>query len=166
MATITVGENSYVTETELSTYATDRGVTISGDTSVLLIKAMDFIESRDFIGDKADATQALQFPRTLCAQFGYDRPNSYQGYTNFNDYYCEYSNTEVPKGIKNAQMIAALLIDSGEDLQPSVGRAVKREKIDVLEIEYMGSASSTTQYRSLQDALKPLISTGVRGVRI
>ena len=70
MATITVGENSYVTETELSTYATDRGVTISGDTSVLLIKAMDFIESRDSMKSIAlmsstDVSPLIVTPRSV-----------------------------------------------------------------------------------------------------
>lgn len=165
MAVITVGTNSYVTEAELTTYATDRGINISGDTKVLLIKAMDYIETRDFIGEKTDTSQALEFPRNLCDAYGHYRPNSYTPYVNY-DTYCEYDNQTIPQGIKNAQMIAALLIDSGNDLQPTLGRAVKREKIDVLEVEYMNSASSETQYRSLQDALKPFILTGVRGVRV
>lgn len=166
MAVITVGTNSYVTEAELATYASDRGVTIAADKTVLLIKAMDYLEAREFIGQKTDYTQALQWPRIVCEQFGYTRPNSYESNLTYNDQYCEYDSAVVPQGIKNAQMIAALLIDSGEDLQPSVGRAVKREKVDVLEVEYMDTATSTTQYRSLQDALKPFVISGIRGVRI
>lgn len=166
MAEIVINQNSYVTEAELVTYATDRGIVIDGSASTLLIKAMDYIETRNFIGEKTVASQTLQFPRNLCNQFGYDRPNSYQGYTNYYDYFCEYSNTEVPQGIKNAQIIAALLIDAGNDLQPSVGRAVKREKVAEIEVEYMNSAASETQYKSLQDALKPFITAGIRGVRI
>lgn len=163
---IEVGVNSYVTEAELTAYATARGITIAGDTGVLLIKAMDYIETRRFIGQKASITQALQWPRIVCEQYGLNRPNGYTFYPSIYDTYCEFDNTTVPQGIKNAQMIAALLIDGGNDLQPTVGRAVKREKVDVLEVEYMDNAASETQYRALQDALKPFIESGVRGMRI
>ena len=64
MATIIVGTNSYVTEAELQTYADDRGIVIQGaDLSVLLINAMDYIETRSYSGQKFDADQSLEFPR-------------------------------------------------------------------------------------------------------
>jgi hypothetical protein len=51
MATITVGINSYVTELELVTYAADRAIIIAAtDKTVLLIKAMDYLETRSFSG--------------------------------------------------------------------------------------------------------------------
>ena len=66
MATISVetgsgssSSNSYVSEADLSTYATDRGVTVAGTASVLLIKAMDYIESQPFKGAKGSDAQAL-----------------------------------------------------------------------------------------------------------
>ena len=53
MATIVVetgagltNSNSYVSESDLATYAADRGVTISGTAAVLLIQAMDYLESK------------------------------------------------------------------------------------------------------------------------
>lgn len=146
---IEVGVNSYVTEAELTAYATDRGVTITSDTAVLLTKAMDFIETRQFIGTKASMTQPLQWPRIICEQWG-----------------CEYDNATVPQGIKNAQMIAALLIDSGEDLQAVQGQSVKREKVDVLEIEYQDNTSGRKQFTALNDALRPFVQSGIGGVRI
>lgn len=160
MATITIGITSYVTEAELDTYAADRGITISAtDKTVLLVKAMDFLEVQPFKGVKTVSTQSLQFPRVICDQFGDYRPNSY-GYNGYEDYYCEYPSDEVPQRIKDAQIIAALLIDSGEDLQPNVGRSVKREKVDVLEVEYMDTSSDSTRYTQLQDILKPFIKSG------
>lgn len=152
---ITVGTNSYVTEAELATYASDRGITIvSADTKPLLIKAMDYIESRNFIGTKTVYNQALQFPRILCGDI-------YDPYV-----YCEYDSLTVPQGIKNAQMIAALLIDGGNDLQAVIGQAVKREKVDVLEIEYQDNTTSRAQYTSLNDALRPFLNSGIRGERV
>lgn len=165
MATITVGTNSYVTEAELTTYATDRGVTISGDKSVLLIKAMDYLETRNFIGQKSAYDQALQWPRIICEQFYNRRPNSYYVNTNIEPY-CEYDDATVPEEIKKAQMIAALIIDGGDELQPSIGRAVKMEKVGPIETEYMDTATSSTQYTALQDILKPFIVSGISGARI
>ena len=59
MATIIVetgagltNSNSYVSEADLATYATDRGITITGTAAVLIIQAMDYLESRQFLGTK------------------------------------------------------------------------------------------------------------------
>jgi hypothetical protein len=58
--------NSYATVTELRAYAALRSATVptkDADCEVLLIKAMDSIESKDFVGDKRTRAQALQWPR-------------------------------------------------------------------------------------------------------
>ncbi len=62
--TVVPGANSYVTEAELTTYAADRGITLTAATDVLLIKAMDYIESLSFIGSKGSKGQPLQWPRS------------------------------------------------------------------------------------------------------
>ena len=150
MAVITVGTNSYVTEAELATYASDRGIAITTvDTTILLIKAMDYLETRNFIGTKTETTQALQWPREVCTGV----------------LYCSIDNTVVPTDIKSAQLIASLIIDSGSDIQSTVERAVKREKVDVLEVEYMDNASASKQYTKLNDILRPYINNTLRAVR-
>lgn len=143
---VTVGVDSYVSEAELTAYATSRGVTIVGDLSVLLIKAMDYLETRAWIGAKTQATQPLAWPRVICG-YGYD-------------------SATVPAPIKNAQMIAAILIDGGHDLQPVVGRVTKREKVDVIEVEYDDKAPLTSQFTGLQDILRPFVQSGLRGQRV
>ena len=150
MAVITVGTNSYATEAELTTYATDRGITIvTVDTTTLLIKAMDYIETRNFIGTKTEVTQTLQWPREVCS-----------GLLN-----CAIDNLVVPTDIKSAQMIAALIIDGGDEVQPTVERAVKKEKVDVLEVEYMDNASALKRHTKLQDILRPYIVNTFKAVR-
>ena len=135
MATITVGTNSYVTEAELATYAADRAITIeAADTSVLLIKAMDYIENRRFSGFKTTSEQALQFPRN--------------------------GSETVPEAIKNAQMVAALLIDEGFDLTLVIEPQVKREKIDAIEVEYQDNAASQNRYTLLDSLLAPYLAYG------
>lgn len=166
---VTVGTDSYVTETELSDYATARGITIAGDKSVLLIKAMDYLESRQFIGTKTVYNQALQFPRILCDDTYLYRNYEYysmypQNYFN-NSQPCPYDNNTVPNEIKKAQMIAALLIDGGADLQSSLGQAIKREKVSVLETEYQDYTSGAEQHRALDDILRPFLQSGMKVVR-
>lgn len=141
MATIVVGTNSYVTEAQLDTYAADRGITIeAADKSILLINAMDYIETRPYAGTKTDPEQALEFPR--------------------------YPDTVVPDDIENAQMVAALLIDSGVDLFATVERAVKREKVDVLETEFMDNAAETPYYPQLENLLSKYYSSGAGGFEV
>ncbi len=135
---VTVGADSYGDESGLGAYATARGVTISGHETELLIKAMDWLEIQSFKSCKLVETQSLQFPR-----YEYNYGDTYG---------------EVPGNIVTAQYVVALLIDSGEDMNASVGRAIKRERVDVLEVEYMDNASSTTMYPQLDLLLKDYLS--------
>ena len=66
-----------------------------------------------------------------------------------------FDRDEIPENIKRAQCIAALLIDSGIDLLEPIGRATKREKVDVIEVEYMDNAMWTTYYPQLERLLAP-----------
>lgn len=128
--TIEVGVNSYVTEAALTDYATARGKTITGDTEQLLIQSMDYIETRPYSGYKTDSEQDLQFPRN--------------------------GDIEVPPGIETAQIVAAMLIDSGVDFFATTGRAIKSKKIaGVIETEYMDNAATTDSYPQLDNLLQP-----------
>jgi hypothetical protein len=149
---IVVGTNSYVTEAELNDYASDREITIEGTAATLLIKAMDYLETRNWKGLKYESDQALEWPRDLGAMSAYE------------SYYVEPS--VVPDDIETAQIIAALLIDSGEDLMPNVGRSTKREKVDVIEVEYMDTAASTTQYSQLSALITPYTQSTNRTTRV
>ena len=161
---VTVGTDSYVTELELTAYATARGITITGDESVLLIKAMDWLETRSFIGTKTIYNQALQFPRILCDS-SYSNYDYYSSYPQNYSQPCAYDSATVPNEIKKAQMIAALLIDSGYDLQSTLKQQVKRRKLEGLEIEFQDYSTSAEQHRSLNDILAPFLQSGLKVVR-
>lgn len=147
MATIVVEDgtgktdaNSYVTEAELTTYATDRGVTLTGSTNVLLIKSMDYFESLNFQGKKTNETQALQWPRTGVVIDGYSVESS-----------------TVPQEVKNAQMAIAVSIDQSVDPLSDIEPGIKREKVGEIEVEYQDGAGTTTFSRSIQAALNKLV---------
>lgn len=135
--------NSYVSESDLSTYAADRGVTITGTPAALLIQAMDYVESQSFIGSKEAASQPLQWPRTGVYIDGYYVPPE-----------------DLPKELTNGQLATALAIDSGNDPLSTIERAVKKEKVDVIEVEYMDNASSDSINRTINAAMSKIIIGG------
>lgn len=130
---LVVGTNTYVTVAELTAYASARAITIVNDEETLLIKAMDYIEIQSYWGTKTDEDQDLEFPRN--------------------------GDTVVPEKIKTAQIVTALLIDSGEDMFPASEQAIKREKIDIIEIEYQDFTNSLKNYPQLNKLLTPFLSS-------
>ena len=138
---VEIGVNSYGNESGLQTYATLRGVNITGDQTTILIQAMDYIEAQSFFGYKYDTYQDLSFPRSI----------------NLTD--DVFGN--VPKDIITAQYVAALLIDSGEVLNPTVEPSVQKEKVDVVEIWYKDIGNNVNHYPQVDMLLAPYVnSTG------
>lgn len=144
--TVIPGANSYVTEQELTDYALARGVTLSATEEQLLIRAMDYIESLSFIGIKHIDIQPLQWPRDEVYIDGY-----------------YVKRTTIPKELKNGQMAAALAIDAGNGPLATSPRGVKREKADVVEIEYMDNAPSEPIVKTINAALRKLLQPGGYG---
>ena len=137
---VTVGVDSYADESQLTAYATARGLAIDGDPSAALIKAMDFLSVQQWSGSKTDPFQPLDFPRD--------------------------GETTVPANIVTAQLILAIDADSGISLLGAPQLAVKRSKVDVIETEYATGSGivytleSNTQLNSL---LKPYIYAPTSG---
>ena len=115
---------SYITVVELSAYASARGITIAGDGSQLLLRAMTYLETRDYTGSKNTKEQALQYPRV-------------------NVYIDEFPilTTEIPNILKDLLAEVSIAIGGDEDPLATVERAVKKEKVDVIEIEYQDNAA-------------------------
>ena len=149
---IVANANSYVTTAEFTQYCADRNITISGtygDESELLILAMDYFEQQPFRGIKFIETQPLQFPRSDLFIDGYLSNSS-----------------QIPELVKVAQITIAISIMVGNDPLSTVDRAVKKEKVDVLEIEYMDNASISTVIRSIGNAMRKLVTSGSMGNNI
>ena len=156
--------NTYVTVEQARAYAAARGVELSADDAevgVLLVQAMDYLEAQraKYQGRKtwpyADVTvvshphaQALQWPRT--------------GVT----IDCHYSlpDNVIPQELINAQCQLCIEVFTGIALMPSSdGRAVKREKVDVIETEYMtaddiGGAVIGPSFPLVDALLEPLFN--------
>lgn len=146
--TVVANANSYVSEADLTTYATERGITLTGTLSVLLIKAMDYIEGQDFIGYKSIDTQPLQWPRYGAVIDGY-----------------EISSSVIPKELKDAQMSVAVSISSGADPLSTVDRSIKSESLGPMSTEYMDSASDVEIIRSISNKLRKLLRSNGGSMR-
>ncbi len=138
--TLVSGANSYISEAELTTYATDRGVTISGTNNILLIQAMDYLESKNFKGDKYTSTQSLVFPR-----IGLD----IDGFS--------VSTTTIPQLLKDALAEIAIGIDGGVNPLSNLERETIREKVDVIEVEYSKTAFAKTMLTAAETKLNKLL---------
>jgi len=144
--TVTIG---YTTDDDFIAFALARGVTVTTpNAAIYLTKAMDYMESKQYKGYKTDDAQVLDWPR----QYVYV------------DNVLLASDT-VPSGIVKAQHIVALSIANGFDPLATIERAVKREKVDVLEVEYQPNASSAPIARSINAALADYVASSTSVMR-
>lgn len=135
--------NSYVSEADLTTYATDRGITLVKTAAQLLLLSMDTIETRSYQGAKTSTSQPLSWPRTGVVVDG----NS-------------IASDEIPTDLKTAQIVTALSIDAGADPMGKIDPAVKREKVDVIEVEYQDNAASRSFDPKINAYLAPFLAYG------
>ena len=122
----------YNTEQQLTDYATARGITLTGTASVLLTRALDWLELRPFTGTKTDPDQALEFPRN--------------------------GSEVVPEKIKTAQLVAALIYDSGGDPMAAIGPRVTQETVfDAVSVSYSDTGNQSTLYPQLSALLRDFV---------
>ena len=153
MATITVEDGtgktdstSYVSVADFESFVSERGFTLTeenGDSSQVLVRAMDYLESLPFKGTRISRDQALQWPR-------------YDVYIDGESVLSD----EIPDELVKAQNIIAYQIDQGNDPQKIIERATKREKVDVLEIEYQDNAAEHDIITPIVDAVAKLLRAG------
>ena len=140
------GAESYATAAELTTYATDRGITLTGDAEELLLRANDYLETLQFIGYKLTKDQSLQWPRADVTIDGFG-----------------YQSDELPSELKVAQMEVAIAADQEAGPFAVISRETKREKFDVFETEYADSAASRPIAPALARSLRKLVAGGATG---
>lgn len=152
--TITVGTDSYLSVADADTYWSNRNNDVwaaadTADKEKALREATQYIDGAyDFIGTQI-TTNVLAWPR-------YD-VYIYEG--NFAG--VSYNSDTIPPQIKNATAELALEALSNK-LLPSKDRGglVKREKIDVIEVEYLPFAPSNKSYDFVSMLIKPLLTGG------
>lgn len=140
---VVANANSYVSEAELTAFATARGVTLTTDEEVLLISAMDYIESLQYKGFKLTRDQYLQWPRSYVVVDGWG-----------------IDSDTIPQELKNGLMQCAIAIDQGNNPLQDAPRSTKREKVGELEVEYMDNASSVVINKKILTSLQKLLANG------
>jgi hypothetical protein len=143
--------NSYVSEAECTAYLAARGKAIAGSKEVAIIKAMDFMRQNyrgRWQGIKKTDAQALDWPRYDVVVDGYS-----------------VLSTIVPIEVKNACCELAFRADT-EDLMPDLTQGVKREKIDVIEVEYDTSSSQQKRFNAVTSMLGPYLTGSTTMVRL
>lgn len=137
--------NTYALSATFSDYLASRGLSLSGTKSSdeLLITAMDYLETMSYIGSKLTSSQALLWPRyNVCID----------GFIVDND--------SIPDALIKTQLQLAVEIDKGFNPLSTVGRGIKREKVDTLEVEYLDNAKTTEMIRSVNAMLAKLLLSG------
>ncbi|AUM59726.1 hypothetical protein [Pseudomonas phage PMBT14] len=120
------GANSYASVAEIRAYCEARGIELPPEDAgveVMAVNAFDYIESLEARFKGHRVFQRTSWPRD-CVCVGRE----------------ELPNNVIPWQVKEAQCQATAEATE-QDLMPNITTAVKREKVDVLEVEY---ASATT----------------------
>lgn len=117
--TAKVDAQSYATAAELVAYANARGIAVpatEAEQEALLLNAMDYMETLNYVGIRTTREQALSWPRSGATVDGY-----YMGHY------------ELPRQLKLAQMQLALdsqEVDLMGNVIPSTERIVLEEEVE------------------------------------
>ena len=124
----------YTTDAEYSDYAAARGYIISGDPTVQLQLALDWLELQPFKGEKTDPLQVLEWPRD--------------------------GNTDIPDKIVQAQLEAALVYNAGGNLMASIGKMVTEKTVGPITTKWSENGQQTIAYPKLSMLLRGYVSGG------
>lgn len=152
---VVVGTDTYLSVADADTYWSNRNNSTwsaadTADKEKALREATQFIDGAyEFIGAITSSTQVLAWPRVDAEILRGNMKGVY------------YNNTTIPPQIENACAELALEALSVR-LRPveEKGGAVKREKVDVIEIEYQDWAPTKKSYDFVTMLLKPLLRSG------
>ncbi|MCK9234930.1 MAG: hypothetical protein M0P09_01285 [Acholeplasmataceae bacterium] len=151
---IVAGANSYITLDEFRAFAEDRGVeppTSEDELAPMIFEAADYINAYEprYKGERVNPLgQEMSWPRKRVKIFGADFPDD-----------------KIPPQLKVAQLQAALTVLQGTSLLPNITSfAVRREKVDVIEVEYAtgggqnntATEEMTPKFPAIMSSLDPL----------
>jgi hypothetical protein len=161
--------NSYVSDAELVSYATSRGITLIASTTVLLIKSTDWLETKIFIGNKGSQNQALQWPRipyspVPLGTLSYAPLYMFPIYLSVDGYII--TATMIPGRLKKAQLEAAIQMDAGYDVNAVMEQDVLSEQVGPIKVEYQQGSSSQVYLPVAEKILAPLLSKGTGNIAV
>lgn len=134
--------NSYVSVANFVSWADDRGITYPAvpELEQKILRAMDYIESLNFLGQKHEETQALQWPRDQVTIDGYS-----------------VDSDEIPPEVKKA-VYEAIKVEIDGDSRLSVSeRETASEKIGDIAVTYRDNAGMKRSIPAVTKALRKLV---------
>lgn len=136
------GANSYVTAAQWDSWATARGITHSHSDAQIekyILRAMDYFENLNFIGDKATDEQELQWPRTNVVIDRY-----------------AVSATIIPDEVKKAVYEIVKTESDSDSFLAVQERQTTSEKIGDIQVTYKNNASMRKRTPAVSVALKKI----------
>jgi len=122
---------------DLTAYAAARGIALTEDEAVLLTRSLDWLELQPFSGAKTDPLQALEWPRT--------------GITGVAD-------DVVPDKIKTAQIVCALIYNSGGDPLAAIEPFITQESVaGAVSVSYSDKGPVSPIYTQLNLLLRDYV---------
>jgi len=148
---VVAGANTYITLAEFKAWADDRGITYGDDSAVTaqIYRAMDYFERLQFIGNKANENQPLQWPRTEALIDGY---------------YADA--TEIPPPVKLAVYEAVVVEAAGNSELEVQDRKTIREKVGDVEVQYAENSANRKITPALQYALNKIVMPAFQVLRV
>jgi len=148
---VVAGANTYVTLAEFKAWADDRGITYGTDAAVTqqIYRAMDYFERLQFIGNKANENQPLQWPRTEALIDGY---------------YADA--TEIPAPVKTALYESIVVEAAGNSELEVQDRKTIREKIGDIEVQYADNSENRKITPALQYSLNKIVQPAFQVLRV
>ncbi len=140
--TIVTGADSYVSVAGYEAWADARG--IEYDSTLVesqILRAMDYIESLQFIGQKSTKAQPLQWPRVGVVVDGYEL-----------DY------DEIPQQLTKAVYESVKAESEGVSQLANVERRTLSEKVGEIAVQYAENSNSTTSVIAINKALYKLLA--------
>ena len=140
--TAVAGANSYVSADDFLAWADARGFTYPSYPEIeqKILRAMDYIESLSFVGQKNEETQPLQWPRAYVLIDGYS-----------------VDSNEIPNELKVAVYEAIKLDIDGDSKLTVSDRETVKEKIGDIEVTYKSSAGMKRTTPAMSKALRKLV---------
>ena len=141
--TLVAGADSYITLAEFKAWADKRGISYGTDEAVTqqIYRAMDYIESLDFIGQKSDENQSLQWPRDQVIIDGY-----------------YIDSDEMPAELKVAVYESVKAEIDGDSRMTASDRRTISEKVDSIQVTYASNADVKRSIPAVMKALRKLIN--------
>jgi hypothetical protein len=134
--------DSYVAVADYEAWADARGIEYD-DAAVesQILRAMDYIETLRFIGQKSTKNQSLQWPRVGVVVDGYEL-----------DY------NEIPQQLKRAVYESIKAESEGLSQLANVERRTLREKVGEIEVQYADNSNAQTAVIAINKAVAKLVA--------